>query len=240
MYNKQEKILAREELILEVAKQKISSEGFFNLRMSDVAKEANISVGTLYTHFVSKEDLMVGVAVCLLKKREQIFRRAGEIFEDPVHRIIGLIMGDYLMNRAHGELAEVESLTLFPSVWKRASQLRTMQQNLLCEGIGELVHGFIMATLKNRELFDEVVEEEALTQTLNLSLWGVCIGLHQVFNSFCMKNKTIYQDINEEEIYLQCLSALLKGFGCRRDFFPGELKDVSNILKDKTQDLIKG
>ena len=57
MTNKQEKILAREELILEVAKQKISSEGFFNLRMSDVAKEAKISVGTLYTHFVSIEDL---------------------------------------------------------------------------------------------------------------------------------------------------------------------------------------
>ena len=238
MNSKQEKIALREALIIETAKQLIDEQGFFNLRISDVAKQAKISVGTLYTHFVSKEDLMLGVAISLLKKREQVFRRAGEVFEDPVHRLIALIMGDYLMNRSHGELAEIESLTLFPSVWKRASERRTHEQNQLCETIGELVHGFILETLQNKDLFDEVANEELLGQTLNISLWGVCLGLHQVFNSFCMQNDTVYEDVDEELIYLEAVSALLRGFGCRRQFLEGELLGVSKILKERTRDLM--
>jgi AcrR family transcriptional regulator len=49
MASKQEKILAREEHIIKVAKQLIVEQGFFNLRISDVAKQSQISVGTLYT-----------------------------------------------------------------------------------------------------------------------------------------------------------------------------------------------
>lgn len=61
--NRMEKRQKREELILDGAGELIADVGFFELKMSDLARTCGISVGTLYGHFASKEDLLIGLAV---------------------------------------------------------------------------------------------------------------------------------------------------------------------------------
>ncbi len=59
MQGKSEKFKKREELLLNAADQIIKEEGLISFRFSQLAKRANCSMGTLYSHFINKEDLLV-------------------------------------------------------------------------------------------------------------------------------------------------------------------------------------
>ena len=52
---------ARQEQILQAARQVFANQGFHNTRMSDIAQTAGVSQGTLYHYFRSKDELFLEV-----------------------------------------------------------------------------------------------------------------------------------------------------------------------------------
>jgi AcrR family transcriptional regulator len=68
-----EKRQKREEMILDRAQDQVAEFGFLDLKMSDLAKAADLSVGTLYAHFASKEDLLLGIAIRAGARRTAFF-----------------------------------------------------------------------------------------------------------------------------------------------------------------------
>jgi AcrR family transcriptional regulator len=67
---------AREELILSEARKFLLEQGFQGWNMDDLAKAVEYSKGTLYQHFVSKEDLLLGVHNQALSMRADLFEKA--------------------------------------------------------------------------------------------------------------------------------------------------------------------
>jgi len=61
----------REIAIIEAAGQLVEKNGFVNLKMSDLAHSASMSIGTLYSHFPSKEDLLLGIHLHNLVLKEK-------------------------------------------------------------------------------------------------------------------------------------------------------------------------
>ncbi len=58
MSKKQEKFQKRHSLILNTAEQIIKDKGYYAFKMSDVSDYLDIAKGTLYNHFLSKEELV--------------------------------------------------------------------------------------------------------------------------------------------------------------------------------------
>ncbi len=52
---------ARREHILDAAERCFIGKGFHHATMDDICREAHVSAGALYTHFVSKEALIIGL-----------------------------------------------------------------------------------------------------------------------------------------------------------------------------------
>ncbi|MEZ4466178.1 MAG: TetR/AcrR family transcriptional regulator [bacterium] len=50
---------AKQERILDAAVQVFAEKGFYNARVSDVAREAGVADGTIYLYFRSKDDLLI-------------------------------------------------------------------------------------------------------------------------------------------------------------------------------------
>jgi AcrR family transcriptional regulator len=67
---KERQHLAREEAIVETAYDMLVEEGYERMSMDDLAKRVGIAKATLYQHFPSKEDLLVGVIVNFMRQRE--------------------------------------------------------------------------------------------------------------------------------------------------------------------------
>ncbi|WP_419191120.1 TetR/AcrR family transcriptional regulator [Saltatorellus ferox] len=73
---KQQEIREREQTILDLAQAMLLERGYLGLSMDRIAEEVGVSKGTVYQHFVSKEDLLAAVAVRSANTRAELFERA--------------------------------------------------------------------------------------------------------------------------------------------------------------------
>ena len=108
--------------------------------MTDVAQAATISVGTLYTHFESKEDLIMALATETWRGRlagfEAIF---GAEALSLAERLVAGVFVDFLFSVDHPELFAAEQLAAAPSVWEGASERRTEEMRTLHRRIMGLI-----------------------------------------------------------------------------------------------------
>ena len=68
---KERQYLAREDAIVETAYELLSEQGYEKMNMDELAKQVGIAKATLYQHFPSKEDLLVGVVVRMMRRGEE-------------------------------------------------------------------------------------------------------------------------------------------------------------------------
>jgi len=73
---KEREFIAREELIMKHARRLLLEKGFQAWNMEQLAEAVEYSKGTLYQHFSSKEDLVLGVATQSLHMRADLFEKA--------------------------------------------------------------------------------------------------------------------------------------------------------------------
>ena len=86
--------MTRKELIISTARKLIVQNGLYDASIAKIAKEANIPVGSVYTYFKSKEDLI------------------NEIFSETKQE-----MGSYIFQSIEKTLSEKEELQRY---WERA------------------------------------------------------------------------------------------------------------------------
>jgi len=235
MTTKQEKLKQREDKIIEISSEMIAEEGFFNLRMSDLAKKSEISVGTLYVHFESKEDLLIGIAIDAIRKRYELFKYVQDKYSDPVARLSAILICDHILNEKIGEISEIERLAQFPSVWKRASYRRMEEMKILCQNIGDFVREIIETALETGELSASNDHAESIATCINASAWGVCVGMHHVFNSYCIKSQEILKENDIRHAYVEAIHALLSGFGYEKKNFKEQLYGIYNELEEESK-----
>ena len=239
MPSKQEKHKLREDKIIAVSSEIIAEEGFFNLRMTDLAKKSEISVGTLYVHFESKEDLLIGIGIDAIRKRYELFKYVHDKFTDSVERLSAILICDHIVDEKIGELSEIERLAQFPSVWKRASYRRMEEMNILCQSIGDFVRGIIETALDSGDLSASNDKTDSTATCINVSAWGVCIGMHHVFNSYCVKSESILKPKDIEHAYVEAVHALIRGFGYKNKNFKSRLYEIYSELKQDSQNCNK-
>lgn len=73
--------------ILEAATRLLGQQGFHQMSVSDLAREANISVGTIYQYVKSKEDILVLVMSDIMEGYREQVPRAMDGIADPLERL---------------------------------------------------------------------------------------------------------------------------------------------------------
>jgi AcrR family transcriptional regulator len=121
---RERQLVERENLILKTARELILEKGFLSLAMSQLAKAVEYSVGTLYTHFETKEDLLVALAVQSIGQRAALFEQAQRAQRKSRDRIYGILIARLMLAESAPETFDIERLAASPSVWKRAPQQR--------------------------------------------------------------------------------------------------------------------
>lgn len=228
----------REQIIVQAARKLISSEGFVHFKMSELAREADMSVGTLYSHFPSKEDLLLGLHLHNLSLKESLFK---DIFSreswSPLHRLIAMTLADWDLDRKMKELSEIDALAMFPSIWKKASPGITGRLEESSRCIGDII----------KENIDKVIEKEGIqiqasftpsNVTLGVSLWSLGLGLHHVFKSFCLqKNENISEEA-ENQIALEALWIMVRGLQPKTVISLEDLHQLFREVQSLTEDMI--
>lgn len=121
---KQRELQAREDLILDHAGELLEAKGYLGLNLDELAARIEYAKGTIYLHFASKEDLLLGVVIRAVKSRARLFRHAARFPGRSRERCCALGIADLLLAEDQPHAFELMQLVTTASVWDKTSEHR--------------------------------------------------------------------------------------------------------------------
>ncbi len=102
----------KHQAILNAAVRVFSQKGFFQSKVSEIAREAGVADGTIYLYFKNKDDLLTSIFAIKMKEVITTFREAISLEKDAVSRFKCLIHMHLAAFQAYPELAAVFQVEL--------------------------------------------------------------------------------------------------------------------------------
>ncbi len=201
--DRREKREQREQEIIEQSISLFAEQGFLGVRMSDVARETQYSMGTIYSHFESKEDLLVACAQRLVEEHRMIFHLVQARPIPAMEQIIALVQALWMVSIHFPELLEIENLALMPSVWRRATVQRVEQYDHLHVELADEIRAMAQEALPDNfpNYLDLEPQEQAdFCDVLTHGLWGLSIGLNSIIHSAYAKGKSERESCQNSDI----------------------------------------
>ncbi|MDQ6986416.1 MAG: TetR/AcrR family transcriptional regulator [Mariprofundaceae bacterium] len=214
--SRQQKREEREQLIIGKAIALFTEKGFLGVRMSDIAKASGLAMGTIYSHFAAKEDVLMGCATLLTNEEKAIFHSITASDASAVQRIVTGFTVNWLIAQHHPQFVEIQNLSLMPSVWSRANPQRIQQLNTLHGEFFDMAQTVVMEMLNN-DLnmpadMDDAAREE-LGMLLNHGMWGLCVGLNSTAQSGIARADGDHHEACSCQHFTTNVIHFLKGYG---------------------------
>ena len=157
----------KRERILRAAIEVFARNGFYDTRVSEIAKAAGVADGTIYLYFKNKDDVLISIfedriSQLLAVLRDEVERAHG--FEGKLRRVIELQLG---LLEGQRDLAEVITVNLRQS----SRLLKQYAQPLFTEYL-EVVAGVIAEGQR-----EGVVRDDVSPRVLARALWGALDGV---------------------------------------------------------------
>jgi len=113
--------------ILRTSRRLFEENGPWGLRISAIAKDVGISVGTFYSHFSSKEDLVLALARDTISARLSVFEASFSLPDlNAAEQVIVSVLRNFLFSFDNPSLFAMERFAMSPAIWEGASdQART-------------------------------------------------------------------------------------------------------------------
>lgn len=97
--------------IIRAALKVFAKKGFYNSRVSEIAKEAEVADGTIYLYFKNKDDILISVFETEMKKMISSMKKELSKYRDPIEKIRMFAFQHLNMiteNQDWAEVAQVE------------------------------------------------------------------------------------------------------------------------------------
>ncbi|SDR48096.1 TetR/AcrR family transcriptional regulator [Pseudovibrio sp. Tun.PSC04-5.I4] len=226
--NRQTKLAQREQAILNAARKIVVDGGLLAFRMPDLTKSAEVSVGTLYRHFQSREDVIASLATNSLIVRHTKLVMVMDQFQGALERALVIPMLDFIFNVAHPEAFLIETTCTTSTIWKEVSILQRQQYDAICEKITILmqqvaagIEGFASDT------------HYASNADITLGIWGLITGMSFVWFSILDNEfKTPREALN---FFRPHLVNFLRGYGPQLDIPSDTIAQLEHHLLDNTE-----
>lgn len=163
----------KRERILDAAERVFAQSGFFNSRVSEIARSAGVADGTIYLYFKNKDDLLISLFESRMERVNAQLAAAAESARTATGKLEAIIRTHLAMVRDNPQVAEVLTIELRQSSKfmkehssPRFGELLKLMASVIGDGqaAGELTAG-IPAPLAARMIFG-IVDELALAWLL--------------------------------------------------------------------------
>ena len=107
-----QKSIAIRESILESATTVFAKTGFYRAKAIEIARKANIAVGTIYNYFKNKDDILISIFDERIGELNRSLSEAIQKIDDPDKKLLAILDSTVAMFRNDRELAEVVTIEL--------------------------------------------------------------------------------------------------------------------------------
>ena len=170
----------QEQLILAAAANCIQASSLLDFKMSDIAKGAGLSMGSVYKHIQSKEDLLVALAAQMSSQIHQVFKTILELPFSPGAKLVSLQMLNPSALYSHEFASQLFTLVANAPVLNRVS-LRWRDELVQAnERITGLFVRMLQEAIEQQQLLSRADVMESLIEEIILGHWSMNVGFIQV------------------------------------------------------------
>ncbi|WP_372626108.1 TetR/AcrR family transcriptional regulator [Arsukibacterium sp.] len=162
----------REQLFLNTAEDMISQDGIIQLQMARLAKACDYATGTLYQHFISREDLLVALAARHSAQHLKMFQQIVALPVASRDKMFAISVAERDFRKHNPIHAKLSQYIFTEAVWENASALRR-EQVLQC---GQPIAALVSAVVQ--EAIDEgmLISNGCSAIELAIAPWALCQG----------------------------------------------------------------
>ena len=102
----------KRERILDAAERVFAESGFFNTRVSAIARSAGVADGTIYLYFKSKDDVLISLFESRMERVNRSMAEAAAAGQTPRAKLTAMVRNHLQMVREHPQLAEILTIEL--------------------------------------------------------------------------------------------------------------------------------
>ncbi|QRG82279.1 TetR/AcrR family transcriptional regulator [Vibrio diabolicus] len=175
-------IAEQEQLILDAAAQSILESSLIDFKMSSIAKNAGLSMGSVYKHIQSKEDVLVALSVRL---DQQASRIIGDVLALPFPlpaKIVALNLVPQEVMYSYPFSHQLLTMLNSKDLLAKASEKWLSKLSLVSMEIRKRFKSALEEAVNNEELMCKAEEKEALIEEFILLQWAVNVGSPQILN----------------------------------------------------------
>lgn len=203
----EQKRLAREEQLIDLAIGIIAEQGPGSLTLEKLTARSDYSKGTIYNHFCSKEDCLSALCsravASMLAMFQHVMTFEGELRE----KALAIHYAYQRYSRLHPTLFQVVLTSKAPGVRENTSGKRTQLMDDLELQINEFSDSIFRQALAQGEIINPSVSVETMT----FANWAMSFGSLALANSAV--DATAISRLDEEYVLLNNINLLLDGIG---------------------------
>lgn len=98
--------------IIQAAMKIFARKGFYNSRVSEIAREADVADGTIYLYFKNKDDILISLFECEMKKMIAYMKGEIEKCKDPLEKLQKFALTHMSMITRNQDWAEIVQVEL--------------------------------------------------------------------------------------------------------------------------------
>lgn len=203
---RQREVAEREERFLDTALEMIRADGLLSLQMSRLARRCEYAVGTLYLHFASKEDLLLGLVTRVFRHYGELLQRVARWQAPSRDRMFAIGVADMVFVRRHPDYFRIAQYSLCEVAWQAASAER---RQAFLQANDPLV-SIVCAIVADARAAGDLAATGQTAQEMGIGLWALCAGYHNFSHA-----QGILEDFSVLDPYpLMCrhIQALLDGY----------------------------
>lgn len=204
---RQRQFEAREQLIIEAARESIRESGLLNLQMSRLARKCEYSVGTLYQHFASKEDLLLAITTDTAREHAAMLQRVADWQASPRDRMFAIAVADMIFVQRNPDYFRIAQYSQCEVVWEAASPERRQAMIDCIEPVGRVVTAIVDDAVASGDL-----QLQGITPyQLGIGCWALSDGTHNLVHT----RGVLLESDTRASYRLMCrhVQTLLNGFG---------------------------
>nr|WP_277345730.1 TetR/AcrR family transcriptional regulator [Pseudomaricurvus alkylphenolicus] len=183
----------------------IEETSLLDFTMSSVARKSEMSMGTVYKHFYSKEDLIVALCTLSIEHRVQVLEKLFSMFMNTPQKLAACCLLNTDKMKRYPFSGELEVLSASESLLARVSELRRDRLEKANACHDDLVVHLLEAAINNGELILDDGIERRLNHLFFLILGYLKVGNESKKIVECRLNDRGHLAIPERSNSSSCL-----------------------------------
>jgi len=169
----EQSLLTREQQIIDATLDLIQVHGIENLTMDKVVAKVPFSKGTVYKHFLGKEDLMLALGNQAVAILGDLFSRAAKFDGCARERMLILNLSYLIYAILHPALFKTVVCSKSPNVYEKCSEKRLQEQEQLEVKLLSTIHGIVEQAIDNNNF---VLPAHMNIQQVCFANWSMSYG----------------------------------------------------------------